>query len=53
MVKTMQKNLRLEEDRVRKLEEIAKAEDRSVSYEIRKAIDELIESHKRRESGGK
>ena len=46
MNKTMQKNIRIEEESVRKLEKIAKQDDRSVSYEIRRAINDLIESHK-------
>lgn len=44
MVKTMQKNIRIEEESVRKLEKIAKHDDRSVSYEIRRAINNLIDS---------
>jgi len=38
--------VRLEARQLRKLEKIAKREDRSVSYLIRKAVDQFIQTRK-------
>lgn len=46
MPPTQNYSLRLDADRRAALEEIARRKDRDLSYVIRKAIDEYIESHK-------
>ena len=45
MALTQNYSLRLDVDRRSKLEEIARRNDRDLSYVIRKAIDEYIERH--------
>jgi predicted transcriptional regulator len=45
MPPTQNYSLRLDADRRNKLEDIARREDRDLSYVIRKAIDEYIERH--------
>lgn len=45
MPATQTYSLRLSADRRDKLEEIARRQDRDLSYVIRKAIDEYIERH--------
>jgi predicted transcriptional regulator len=45
MPATQTYSLRLDADRRGKLEQIARRQDRDLSYVIRKAIDEYIERH--------
>jgi predicted transcriptional regulator len=45
-------SLRLDADQRNKLEEIARRNDRDLSYVIRKAIDEYIERHHDDPNGG-
>jgi predicted transcriptional regulator len=45
-------SLRLDADQRSKLEEIARRQDRDLSYVIRRAIDEYIERHQDDPNGG-
>jgi predicted transcriptional regulator len=51
MPATQTYSLRLDADRRGKLEEIARRQDRDLSYVIRKAIDEYIERHQNDSNG--
>jgi predicted transcriptional regulator len=51
MPATQTYSLRLGADRRGKLEEIARRQDRDLSYVIRKAIDEYIERHQHDPNG--
>ena len=51
MPPTQTYSLRLGADRRDKLEEIARRQDRDLSYVIRKAIDEYIERHQHDPNG--
>jgi predicted transcriptional regulator len=51
MPATQTYSLRLDADRRGMLEEIARRQDRDLSYVIRKAIDEYIERHQNDSNG--